>query len=171
MLTKCERAEHPQGSSRERAAIINDHGFVPDTCGLPLGHEGCHEYIEAARPSEPSAPKVEPKERKDWIPCPICQSDYDGVFCHACRNLRPTQATETASAPQRRMGLCGHADHPHHPHFCDESLKSAAPSVAGTQPTCCANPFRSTACGNCGMPDQYSAPKPAQINDSVRNNK
>jgi len=39
------------------------------------------------------------------------------------------------------------------------------------KPTCCGNPFQSTTCGNCGLPDQYSAPKPAQINDSVRNDK
>jgi len=30
--------------------------------------------------------------RNEWIPCPICGSEYDGVFCHACRN-------EAASSP------------------------------------------------------------------------
>lgn len=30
-----------------------------------------------------------PLARKDWIPCPICGSEYDGKFCHACRNEQP----------------------------------------------------------------------------------
>jgi len=40
--------------------------------------------------------------RDAWIPCPICVSDYDGVFCHACRNT-PSPAQGTPDPPKKAI--------------------------------------------------------------------
>jgi len=122
----------------------------------------------AARPSEPSAPKVEPPNSllsgitSQSTDEPLIEPDE---ICPMIFAPRPTQATETASAPCitnsgtygelpakiRDLGLI-------QPHEWDNMTGHqqrdwlienwAAPSVAGTQPT----PDVTWPCDNCGRP-------------------
>jgi len=80
----------------------------------------------AARPSEPSAPKVEPPAYLEQ-----CSKEGPGCDCVGVCKFRPAQATETASAPQEHnCPECGRW------HSILRAIKpAAAPSVAGTQPT------------------------------------
>jgi len=113
----------------------------------------------AARPSEPSAPKVEPQ-----FTCENCVSPEvcsERMHCDkAGRPLheRPTQTTETASAPQLgqllgevlvKAGVL-HGEFPLTEDQITFAAKEylAAPSLAGTQPTTCKARAAGTAGGN-----------------------
>jgi len=120
----------------------------------------CPKHITVARPSEPSAPKIEPP--KYWQ-CPnneahhlrfgekIYGTEFHRQYCIHCPDTeavfrsRPTQATETASAPQLgqllgevliKAGVL-HGEFPLTEDQITFAAKEylAAPSVAGTQPT------------------------------------